>query len=193
MEVARAHDYDIFPWLRKKPRCLAQLQPSLLGSGKEDHSAASGLLSSLSPRSSSSTRARRSGIHRRQQECAGCWDASVLYCEPSWADMPLLLSAKIPLAACEAVQTMRVSVLGRPGKETVACRQPQRERLRGLATAHKDRAADVAVVAVPTPARPDPPPTNPLLRGRCVAYQNVLGSTYVVSGPVPLLDPVKAI
>ncbi|KAH9008918.1 hypothetical protein EDB83DRAFT_2322881 [Lactarius deliciosus] len=59
----------------------------------------------------------------------------------------LRLSRTTARAACEAVQTMRVSVLGRPGKETFACRQPQRERLRGLATAHKDRAADVAVVA----------------------------------------------
>ena len=67
------HDYDTLPRLRKvsyldcssqsvplhihlrKTCSLAQLQPALPGSGKEDHSAASSPLSSLSSRPSSST------------------------------------------------------------------------------------------------------------------------------------------
>ncbi|KAH8996976.1 hypothetical protein EDB86DRAFT_959103 [Lactarius hatsudake] len=54
-EVA-THDYDTLPRLRK-------LQPALPGSGKEDHSAASSPLSSLSSRPSSSTGAPESSTN----------------------------------------------------------------------------------------------------------------------------------
>lgn len=47
------HDYDTFPRLRKSSR-LIQLQPTLPGSAKEDHSAASSPLSPLPSRPSSS-------------------------------------------------------------------------------------------------------------------------------------------
>ncbi|KAN0131042.1 hypothetical protein V8E53_011175 [Lactarius tabidus] len=50
------HDYDTLPRLRK-------LQPALPGSGKEDHSAASSPLSSLSSRPSSSTGAPAASIN----------------------------------------------------------------------------------------------------------------------------------